>query len=173
MLASYGFQDILNQLSSMGFFAYILPFLLIFAFSFAVLRSLKLFEKNLGAALIISIAIGLLALQFDYVSIFFANIFPKFGIGVAVLLVALILAGVFIQDLTGDNKAGNIFKWIFFGVGAIIFLIILFTSFSEWQFSGSWWWTQYGFTSVVILLVITAIIIIAVLNNKEGKEKSS
>ncbi len=158
--AGLGFQNLLSQLENLGFFQYVLPFLLIFAVVYAILTRLKVFENNKGAALIVALAIGLLSLQLDFVPAFFQNIFPKFGIGLAVLLVALILAGAFIAD---EEKT---YKWIFFGLGALIFLVVAITSLSDWQFVGSWWWNQYGGLIITLIVVIAAVIGVIIASKK-------
>lgn len=160
--ASAGFQNILQRLEDIGFFAYVLPFLLIFAVIYALLTQINVFEKNKGAAILVAFAIGLLALQLNFVSAFFQNFFPKVGVGVAVLLVALILAGAFIADLA---KAET-YKWIFFGIGAVIFIIILILTFSGAQFVGSWWWNQYGTLVIVAIVVIVAMILVITTSKK-------
>ena len=109
--------DVLNTWADYGVFAYVLPFLMIFALVYGLLSKSKLLGENRGVHATLALVIGLLALQFDYVSNFFATIFPYAGIGISVLLVALILMGV----LTDDEDAA---KWIFFGIGAVIFGLI-------------------------------------------------
>lgn len=147
-----GFSDLLNQLENLGFFEYVLPFLLIFAVIYAILTKIHVFEKNRGAGVVVAFAIGLLALQFNVVPVFFQNIFPKFGVGLAVLLVALILAGAFIP------KTKEEYNWVFFGLGAVIFLIVILTSFSDWQFLGYWWWQEYRALIVTGVAIIGAIV---------------
>src|SRR3989344_7721104 len=107
--------DVLNQWADIGVFAYLLPFLMIFAVVYGILSKTDLLGDNRGVNATIALAIGLLALQFDYVSNFFASIFPYTGIGIAVLLVALILMGL-ISD--SDEKWP---KFVWFGIGFIIF----------------------------------------------------
>jgi hypothetical protein len=159
---AYGFSDLLNQLENLGFFQYILPFLLIFAVVYAVLLKIHVFVNNKGAAVVVAFAIGLLALQFDIVPAFFQTVFPSFGIGLAFLLIALILAGAFLPEGNNEN-----YKWIFFGLGMLIFLIIAVTSLSDWQFAGSWWWSQYG-ALIITFLVIAGAIIGIILAGKGG-----
>lgn len=155
----FGFQDLLIQLQNMGFFDYILPFLLIFALSYAILTKIKVLGESRGASLIIAIAIGLLSIQYVTVSTFFREIFSNFSIAVAVLLVAMILAGAFIE---GESS----YKWIFFGVGAFLFLIVVLTSLSDWKFVGSWWWSRYASTIIILIAVIGGVV--AVVAKKGG-----
>ena len=96
--------SILNSWDNAGIFSYVLPFILIFALVFALLQKTAIFAKkkanadpvhNTTIEAIIAAAIGLLALQLDVVSIFFQNIFPKFGVGLAIFLVLIIFLGFF------------------------------------------------------------------------------
>lgn len=163
----WGFQGVLSDLEQMGFFQYVVPFLLIFAVVYAILTKIPIFSGdaqgkggNRGAAILVAVAVGFLALQFNIVPAFFQIIFPSFGIGLSVLLVALILAGAFITDEVA-------YKWIFFGLGAVIFLFVILSSFSNWQFVGSWWWDYYG-SMVIVAIILIAAIVMVVLWGKRG-----
>jgi hypothetical protein len=158
--AGFGFGDLLAQLDTLGFFSFILPFMLVFAFSYAILGNIKVFTNNKGAAAIIAFALGMLSLQFNVVPAFFATIFPHFGIGLSVLLVGLILAGVFIGDL-------DAYKWIFFGLGAIIFLVIVISSFSEYNVQYGFW-ENYGAMVILGILIIAGIVAV-LLGSKSSK----
>jgi len=149
--ANYGFADLFNQLESLEFFRLILPFLLIFAVIYAILTKVPVFKDNKGAAVIVAIAIGLLALQLDVVPAFFQAMTPKLAIALSLVLAALILAGAFISD-------EKVHKWIFFGIGMLAFIVVLITSLSSWQFVGSWWWTQYGALIIVLIVIIGAVV---------------
>jgi len=60
-------QSILQQWEQIGVFAYLLPFLMIFALIFVILNSIKIFKDNRGVNAVIAIAVGLMALQFQFV----------------------------------------------------------------------------------------------------------
>jgi len=160
-VGSFSFNNLLQQLEDLGFFRYVLPFLLLFAIVYAILHQIKLFEENKGAAILIAVAIGLLALQLDFVPAFFQTLFPKVGVGIALLVIALILAGAFVPT------EKNTFNWIMFGVGALIFIIIVILQFSGTEFYGSWWWNQYGALVIVALIVITALILVMFASKKK------
>ena len=81
--------DVLNQWSEAGVFAYLLPFLFIFAVVFGILSKTKVLGDNKGVQATIALAIGLLSLQFDYVSNFFSIFLPYAGIGIAILLIGI------------------------------------------------------------------------------------
>jgi hypothetical protein len=160
---SAGISDILVQLENAGFFQYVLPFLLIFGASYAILTQIPTFDENKGAAGVVALAMGLLALQLNFVPAFFQDIFPKFGVGLAFLLVALILAGAFIPSL---SEGGDAYRWIFFGVGAIIFLVILFSSLSSYQFIGRGWWDRWGVAVIMVVIVVVSAILLFVYSKK-------
>ena len=158
-----GFDNLIVQLESIGFFQYVLPFLLIFAFTYALLTQIKIFEGNKGSAAIIAFAIGFLSLQLNFVPVFFATIFPKFGIGLSILLVALILSGIFISE-----EYKKAYTWIFFGIGMLIFIIIAISSLSSYSVGPSGFWYQYGAMLIVGALIIGAIVAIFVSQKKAG-----
>ena len=88
--------DMLSKWQQAGFFSYVLPFLLIFALIFAILERVGIFKDNKAINAIIAAVVGLMSLQVQMVSQFFAEIFPRLGVGLAILLVLLILTGLFI-----------------------------------------------------------------------------
>jgi hypothetical protein len=149
--AGFGFQNLQAQLAQIGFYSQVLPFLLIFAVVYAILTQVQIFKENKGAGVVVALAVGLLALQFNVVPLFFAELFKNFGIAIAILLTAMILAGAFIYSESA-------FKWIFFGLGALIFIILTIVSLSSTNFIGSWWWQEWGAVAVVLLVIIGAVV---------------
>lgn len=157
--------DVIRQWEDMGIFYYGLPFLLIFAIVFAILGKTKLIgEDEKGINAVISLAVALLSLQFSYVPEFFSTIFPRTGIGLAILLIAIILMGLFI-DL---DRAGP--AQIFFVVGGVIAVVVILSSFQsyEWWYSG--WWREHMAT--IIVAIIFAILIAFVIGTSGKKDPS-
>lgn len=144
--------DILNYLADFGVFAYVLPFLLIFAVIFGILERGHVLGSNKGVHVTIAFAVGLLALQFDYVSGFFATIFPYAGVGIGVVLVALILMG-----LIADNEHEKWVKYIWFGVGAIAFIAVLWASLDDFSFFFGRGFGNLG-DLIPIILIIGALV---------------
>ena len=150
--------DLFRYWEQQGFFSHILPFLLIFALIYGVLTKSNIFNDNKPVNAIIAIAIGLMASQFSMVNEFFSEFFPRFGIGLVILLIFLIFVGMFID--TTEEKS----KWInnvFLGVAGIIVLSILVnTSEALSWYSGNFWsnnWVElltWIFLGVMIVLVI-------------------
>ncbi len=151
--------NVLNTWADYGVFAYVLPFLMIFALVYGLLSKSKLLGENRGVHATLALVIGLLALQFDYVSNFFATIFPYAGIGISVLLVALILMGV----LTDDEKSA---KWVFFGIGALIFVVVLLYTIYDFRWLGGYS-AEDWIVWIILALIVAGAIIGVVLGGKK------
>lgn len=146
--------DVLNVWNDIGVFSYVIPFLLIFAVVFAILKKTNILgNENDGILAIISVSIGLLSLQFDFVSEFYAIIFPRFGIGLSIFLVLIIFIGFFMPSGFTEDMS-----WIGYviGIGAVIWAL---NSWSDWVGYGLGGWFGEYFWSLVILGAIIAIIV--------------
>jgi len=149
----------LNQWADVGVFAYLLPFLLIFALIYGILSRSKMLGENKGVNAVLAGAIGLMALQFDWVSNFFATVFPYAGIGLSILLLALIFMGM----ISDDEKSR---QWIFFGIGALIFLFVVGYSFYDFAWLGAYG-GQDWIPMFVLILLIGGAVVAVVLGNKK------
>jgi len=161
--------SVLNQWNTIGVFSYVLPFLLIFAVTYGILSKIKVFEDNNAVNAIIAVAVGLLALQLDFVSTFFMEIFPRFGMGLAVLLVFVILFGFFLNDQT-DKQKWKDYAWI----GIVIAVAVILWSVSAWQWGGDnfgiGYWLETNFWALVIgVLIVVAIYFITKKSATPGK----
>ncbi len=159
--------NILNQWEMIGVFDYILPALLIFAVVFAILSKIDLFQDKTGVIVVISLAVAIMSLQFHIVPDFFAILFSKLGIGVSIMLTALILFGAFIPFGIGKAGWGN---YVMMGLGIVIFFIVVLTSLSDYSWWGSWWWAQYG--SAIVVAIILIALICLVIFAKTGSKKT-
>jgi hypothetical protein len=159
--------DILFQWENMGVFDFALPFLLVFVIVYGILTSTKFFGDNNGVYIIIALVVGLMALRYDFFfSAFLSELFPRLGVGLAILLTVLILVGIFIGD------KDNYWRYILMAIGAVIAIAVL------WQASDrmGWNWTgMYGGESVGWVLfgviMIGAIIAVVASNRKEKSGK--
>jgi len=163
--------DFLSQWEAAGVFDLVLPFLLIFAVVYAILLKSKILGESKGISVIISIVIGLLALRLDFVSSFFREVFPRLGVGLAVLLVLLVLSGLFIGELTESHR--RIIYWILIGIGVVITIVVLSGSFSAYGWGTDWTSNDLIVWVVSLALLIGVIIAISVAGGgkKEEKEK--
>jgi len=156
------FSELLVYMEQVGFFAYVLPFLLIFALVFAILTRTQIFKNNKAINGVIAFVVGLLSLQFDFVPIFFSEIFPRLGVGLAIILALLILAGLFFDP---KNKFVN---YGLLAVGIIVFLVVLVQT-AGWVgwYSGYWWYDNWP----KIILVLVVMGILAAIINSVGPTK--
>jgi peptidoglycan/LPS O-acetylase OafA/YrhL len=144
-----------------GFFSYLLPFLLIFALVFGILTKVKLFKENKAVNGIIALVVALMAVQFQMVPAFFSQIFPRMGIALAIILGLFILIGLFIDP---DHPA---MTWILFGIGTIIFIVVIVQSAGALGWSTGTWW-QDNWVTVIGVVVVVALVV-AVIAGSSGK----
>lgn len=164
-----GFGNLLNILSEAGFFQYVLPFLLIFALVYAILSRIKVFEENKKVNGVIALAVGLLSLQFETVPIFFSEIFPRLGVGLAVILVILILLGLFLPDEQQQWVHYTLFGLVAIIVGVIIYKSLgVFGAGFTWSFSN--FFSRYGPLLIAVIFIIVVVSIIMNSGDKKKKE---
>ncbi|MDH3353296.1 MAG: hypothetical protein OEL87_02510 [Nanoarchaeota archaeon] len=157
--------EVLNIWNNMGVFSYMIPFLLIFAVVFAILDKTKMLSSadndNRMIIAIISASIGLLSLQFDFVSTFFAVIFPRFGIGLALFLVILIFVGFFHPE-GSEGKWSIKIAWVGWVVGVGVFIWSL-SAWDEWssQMGFGGWFVENIWAILVLGILIGLILAVA------------
>jgi len=152
--------EVLNIWNDMGVFSYVIPFLLIFAVVFAILKKTNILGKDNDAILaIISVAMGLLSLQFDFVSEFFAIVFPRFGIGLSLFLVLLIFVGFFTSPDGKDLSKKMGWMGLVIGIGTVIWAL---SEWDEWNNYGGFggWFSENIWAILILGAVIGAIAVI-------------
>ncbi len=170
-LASYGFfgggeiSTLLMQFEQMGVFSYLLPFLVIFALVFGLISQMKLFHENKSIPPIIALAVALMALQFDLVPRFFAEVFPRLGVGLVVLLVILILIG-----LVSPKDASSIY--LVYGAMIVVAVYILVDVAEAMNSPLADLWYQWRGT--IIFVTVFLLIVVFMINlNKTKQEKTT
>jgi CDP-diglyceride synthetase len=163
-----GLENLFAQWEAAGIFAYAFPFLLIFALVFGLLMKINIFgtkdNPNKAVNAIISLAVALMALQFNIVSEFFSSIFPRFGVALAIILVILIIFGFF-TDLGNKNM-----KLILSGVILIALIAVLWVPLSELGFKINLSFFKENFAVIIFLILIVGLIVWAMAG---GKDKTS
>jgi hypothetical protein len=151
---SYGFNigQILNDWAASGVFAYVLPFLLVFAVVYGILSKTHIIadDSNKGVNVVIALAIGALSLVGDFVPTFFQTIFPYLGMGLSVLLALIILGGLFIFDTEFKKKT----QWVIWIVGLLIFVVVVYNALGDYNFGGAYFWNMYGSSLIVLAIII-------------------
>lgn len=147
--------NLLNQWSQAGVFSYVIPFLLIFALTYGILSKMSIFgESSKAINAIISLSVGFMALQLPTVSVFFSQIFPAMGVGLAVILVLLVITGFWTNDKKNE-------KWLKFMAFASI-AVVLAVFFSGTSSSNFGWGLGYGFRTLWGIGWGNALLVIAV-----------
>ena len=143
-------------------FDFLLPALLIFAVIFGILTSTNVLGGNRGVNFVIAAAAALMAMRLQIVSDFFGLLLPGLGIGVAVLVVILVMAGLFMSN-------ANWRQWMptFFWGGVVLGLIIVISVLNEFAWFGSPWW-QTNWVSIVWIVVLVAILAPLFISPKEA-----
>ncbi len=166
MIFAFTIADILNQWQSLGIFEFLLPFLLIFALVYGVLTATNIFGGQKGIDIIIAVVVGFMALQLDFVSLFFQDLFPRLAVGIVILLTLFILAGMFIPD---DEK--RFWFWGFGAIAFVIFLVVVGKSLDQFSYIGSL--DQYIGYIVGAVLIIGLIIAVAASGGPKDPSKKA
>ena len=93
-----------------------------------------------------------MALQSNFVTIFFQNVFPRVGIGLVILLLFIIFTGLFADP----KKKG--FMYAMYGLGAVILVVILARTGSVVG-----WLDSFGFYNINWMALLPWIILIVVI----------
>jgi hypothetical protein len=154
--------DLLSKWEEAGLFSYLLPFLIIFAMVFGILTKMKIFKESKAVNAIIALAVALMALQFGFVTNFFAQIFPRLGVGLAVILGVLIITGLF------ADPDSNLINYVLLGIGVITIAIVIIQSAGAlgWA-SGQWWQDNWQLVVGAIVIFILIAIVIGAGSKKE------
>ncbi|MEK6844782.1 MAG: hypothetical protein AABX44_00845, partial [Nanoarchaeota archaeon] len=149
-----------------------LPFLLIFALTFGLLIRVGLFttkdasgeRPNKPINAIIALSVSLMALQFDFVSMFFSEIFPRFGVALSIILVILILGGLFMP------MGSKGFSWGLIAVVMVIIGIVVFQSLGSFGYDVGYWWRNNLGSLLGWAVLIGLIIAVVAGSTSSGRE---
>jgi hypothetical protein len=159
--------DILYQWEAMGVFDFILPFLLVFAIVFGILSATKFMGDNRAVYVIIAVVIGLLSLRYQYFfSSFLAELFPRLGIGLAIIMTLLILVGLFIA-----KDESRYWGYGLAAIGFIIALVIVMQTFDALGY-GSIWMGSDAVGFIILALLIVGIIIAVAVSGRESHDRN-
>ena len=187
-LASYGFSsggavgNLLYTLQNNGVFAYVLPFVFIFAVLFVILQNIPIFggSDKKGINAILAIVIALMSLQLNFVSYFFQELFPRMGVVLGILIVAMILVGLFFNYSEDESTAKKTFG-VIITLALIVIVVQALTDSFGWSGLGSgwgvsYWLRMYGWTIFGVILFVAAIVGVIMSggkadDKKKGKDK--
>lgn len=98
-----GFESLLEYGESMGVFNVLMPFLLVFAITFAVLEKLDIFKGKRQINGIVAAVFGILVIRNQYVVGIITKFLPNISLFMIVILMFLLLIGTFV----GEHKNWN------------------------------------------------------------------
>lgn len=156
--------DLFYQFQGSGVYEYMLPFLLIFAITFAILEKTQILgteKKNINV--IVSVIISLVFItQFSLVYTL-NNFLPKISLFIVVAVMALILFGIF----GADTAKG--FKGIGLILAGIVSIVVIYWGLSPSLGFELPYWVQDNWGVIIVLIII--IIIMALVVGGSGSKK--
>ncbi len=162
------FVDMLKSWQDIGLYEVILPFMLIFTISFALLQKVKILGDKKEFNIIVALVIGLLFVRNQSLVGLINTFLPNVSLFMVVILMFLLLLGIF----GGEHKAWTgIMLSIAFVVSLAFILISLSADFAgQDSFLPEWATNMDDQTKATIFLVGTMIVIIwMVTREPEGK----
>jgi len=157
--------DIFSQLEGLGVYEYLLPFLLIFSITFAILEKVKILgedKKNIN--IIVSVILALIFVtQFTLVSTL-NSFLPKISLFIIVAIMALILFGIF------GAKVHEGLGSIGLAIGAIVSLFAIYWGLSPSLGFEIPFWVQNNFSVIILVLII--IIVIALVTGSSSSNQN-
>lgn len=152
------FLDLLKSWQDIGLYEVILPFMLIFTISFAILQKVKILGDKKEFNIIVALVIGLLFVRNQYLVGIINRFLPNVSLFMVVILMFLLVFGIFAGEYKGWT---GIMLSIAFIVSLAFILIALSSDFiGQDTFLPEWTTSMDDQTKSVIFLVGTMIIII-------------
>ncbi len=160
--------DILFQLENLGFFDFILPFLLMFAVVYGILQYMKIFGEDKAVHIIIAVVLGLISIRLPFYSQFLTEMSPRLAVGLIVLLALLILVGMF-----APNQSRGTIGWILFAVGAVIFIVIAVQTFNALSYLNGYVDSSEIIGWVVMVAILIGVIVAIAAGNSSSTKSST
>jgi len=167
----------IDFLKDFGFFDIVLPFLLIFAVTFAVLEKTEIFgkdKKNINS--MIAFVMGLLFVTVPRVVDVINEALPNIGVMLIVLMSFMMLVGFFVSSSKeGEHffERNTFLKWLFILVVIVGTSIIFLDALGWWEDmvdgAEDFWNSTLGVTIIFLAIIVGAILFIA----RDTKPKES
>ena len=149
-------DSVLESFVQYGAFSVIAPFILVFAVVYAILQKSKILGAKHAIDGIVAFAVAFMSLRWDFMPRFFNELFPRVGMGIAILVSLAILFGLFfVADIPGKERLWRNIGAI---IAFIVFVVILIQTAGGQQLAGGrdFWETYKG-------LILSGVIVLAVI----------
>ncbi|MCJ7450587.1 MAG: hypothetical protein MUP58_02495 [Candidatus Nanohaloarchaeota archaeon QJJ-9] len=158
------FETLIQNLQSIGFFDYFLPYIFMLAVTYGVLSKIEVFDDNQVDATV-SIVVSFMTILGIYQFVgatFFPKFFGMLAIFVVIILGLAILAGMFGVDISEVTNNSATSKKATLGVAAAILavaliLVFIFFPIGEVAGVGGFWMSEEFLTLVMIIGIIASI----------------
>lgn len=123
------FEVMIQQLTELGFFGFLLPFMLVFVVAYGILSKTKVIGEDKKVQVAASAILAFFVLGFGSVTFgaFFVNLFALGTVVLAAILVILLFVGLVGGDISKLFGGNNMVIWLLVGIGVIIFFLVLNT----------------------------------------------
>jgi hypothetical protein len=164
----YDLYNIIAYWQDIGIYDIVLPFLLVFSISYAVLQKIKLFGKEAKRVnIIIAFVLGLLFLQNSYLTFTLQRFLPNVSLILIIFLIGLLLVGVFVGEKEWAGGGATIAAFVV----SIVALIIAFTAdFGPGYGLFEWWNLASPGTrgSIWLIIAVVAVMVIVTFEQKKS-----
>lgn len=162
---AYDFFSVIASWQEIGVYGVLLPFLLIFTLTFAILQKTKILgDKHKNLNIIVSFVLGLLFLQNVYLVESIQIFLPKIAYALLFFLMFLLLIGVF------TGSADTFKKWTWVAV-VLAVLALLWASSSDYTGGFLDWWRDSPELSQFIWIGLIVGGLIWLVQQDSGSEK--
>lgn len=165
------FAQMINDLSQLGFFEFLLPWLFAFAIVFGLLIKAHIFgdaNKKVSGVLAIVIAFFVAAFAGPQMAAYFTVLFAGFStVAAAILVVVLLVALVGIDISWNKDKKHAQYGAIavLVVIGIVLFLIAMGTSWLQWTL-----WSNTWVTTIFVLVLILGAVAFVMYGDEDKKQ---
>lgn len=162
------FNDIVESFTDIGGFVVVLPFLLIFAVSFAILRKIRLFGDNKNVDAIIGLILAAFLVSATSVVELLADFLPRVSMIILVLLMLILVIGIF----TGGSqwKGG----WLLLGaLVAVVAVVWALGAAADWDVPLVEDITEQDIGTLIVIGVFVLVIWLIVREPGQASDKKS
>ncbi|MBL7147805.1 MAG: hypothetical protein ISS82_03195 [Nanoarchaeota archaeon] len=166
---AFDLYNVFYDLQSGGVYEFVLPFLLIFTITFAILEKTKILgssteggsRKNINA--VVALILGLLMVtQFEIVQTM-NSFLPKISLFLVIAVMFMVLVSLF------GARLENGFTGILFGIATLITLVVIYWALGPSLGFEVPWWIEYNWETILFVIIIIIILFVIIGGGKQGK----